>query len=73
MVDTVYHGGCLVEEHDLVAGLDLTGVQHELLCVDHAQALPLHLEQERGFDDVYADGRVRDSGLLQQALDLPDC
>ncbi len=34
-----------------------------LLGVDDGQALPLHLEEERGLDDVDADRQVRDAGV----------
>ena len=50
--------------------LDLARVEHELLGVDHGQALALHLEEERRLDDVHADRQVGDAGLDEQCLDL---
>ena len=72
LVDAVDHRAGLVEQHDLVGVLDDARVEHQLLGVDHAQPLALHLEEERRLDDVHADRHVRDPGLLEQRLDLRD-
>ena len=70
LIDPVDHRGGLGEQHDLVGGLDLPRVEHALLAVDDSQSLPLHLEQERGLDDVDADRGVAQAGILQDSFDL---
>ena len=72
LVDPVDHGGCLVEQQDLVEGLDAARVQHRLLGIHHTQALAFHLEEERRLDDVDADRHVRHAGLDEEGLDLLD-
>ncbi len=70
VVDAIDHGGGLVEQRDLVDVLDLAGIEHDLLAVDHLHAGLLEREQHRGLGHVDADRRVGAAGLAQQRHDL---
>ena len=70
LVDAVDHRRGLVEQHDLVAGLDLARVEHQLLGVADVMPAACELEQHRRLDDVHAEGHVGHALLAQDRLDL---
>ena len=72
LVHPVDHGRGLIEQHDLVGGLDHPRVEHALLGVDHGQPLTLHLEQERRLHDVHPHRGAGQTRVSQDALDLGD-
>ena len=53
LIDAVDHGGGGVQEHDLVAALDFTRIQHHLLAVHYRETELLQREQHRRLDHIY--------------------
>src|SRR6202041_1237968 len=72
LVGAVDQGGGGGQQGDLVPGLDLAGIQHDLLAVPDVQALFLQLEEGGDFGPVHPDGLVGNAGPGQPVLDLGD-
>jgi hypothetical protein len=70
VIGAVDHGGCLIEEHDLVDILDLARVEHDLLAVDDLHAGLLQLEEHRGLGKIDADRQLFDTGFLEKRHDF---
>jgi hypothetical protein len=70
LVGLVDHRAGVVEQQDLVAGLDHARLLHELLAVDDLDALLLQREQHGQLDRVDADRLAEQTALLELDPDL---
>ena len=70
LVGGVDHRARLVEQRDLVAGLDHPGLLHQLLAVDDIDPRFLQGEQDRRLDRVDADRLVLQPALCELDADL---
>ena len=70
LVGGVDHRACLVQQRDLVLGLDHARLLHQLLAVDDLDAGGLEREQHRGLDRVDADRLAEQAALLELDADL---
>jgi hypothetical protein len=60
----------LVQQRDLVVGLNPSRLKEHLLAVNHGDAQLLKCEQDGQFDDVHPQWLVRETKLVQLSLDL---
>jgi hypothetical protein len=70
LVGAVHHRAGRVEQHDLVDRLDLAGVEHHLLGVEHRDPLGLERRNHRRLGDVDAERHVEHALGLQDLADL---
>jgi len=70
VIDAIDHGGCLVQQLDLVDVLYLAGVQHDLLAVDDVEPCLLELKEHGRFGVIETDRHVSDARLLDQVGDF---
>ena len=69
LIYAVDHRARLRQQHDLVGALDLAGVHHGLLAVDHPSRRP-EREEHGGLGEVDAELVLGDPRVLEGALDL---
>ena len=67
LIYAVDHGARLRQQHDLVGALDLAGVHHRLLAVDHPQPGRLEREEHGGLGEVDAELVLGDARILEGA------
>ena len=55
LIDAVDHGTSLGEEDDFVGALDLAGLHHRLLAIDHVETCGLQCKEHTGFCHIHAN------------------
>ena len=70
VVSRIHHHGGMVQQRDLVFGLDDARGGHQLLAVDHRDAFLLQREQHRRFDHVDAQRLLVQAAHFELDFDL---
>ena len=70
VIRAVHHRCRRIEQHDLVAALDLACIEQCLLAVTYVDPKVLQFEQHRRFDHIDPQRHVTDAVFIEHGLDL---